>query len=69
MFVLIFCDYQKYELFKSEQTPIYNSLCVLISPLNYQCVFESLLLHYKGVCLGMQVAAIEFARNVLDLKG
>lgn len=24
---------------------------------------------YLGVCLGMQVAAVEFARNVLNIKG
>ena len=24
---------------------------------------------YLGVCLGMQVAAVEFARNVLGIKG
>ena len=35
----------------------------------YLYVYELFVFHIVGVCLGMQVAVIEFARNVLGWKG
>ena len=61
----IFVIFKIIELFKSEQT--YTIYLKIILFFCLSCYIIVCLV--SGICLGLQVAAIEFARNVLNLKG